>query len=121
MNLLVDFGMTIYSVIHAPIAITTLIVTLFFDKTDIVTWSDFLYQTTITMMASCGMAILFIGIPYVSKASIDQFLVSAGVWQLIWYHAVVLGTFGFNTGGLISLYLYVDAAFKEVPSNKVVV
>ena len=111
MNLLVDFGMTVYSVIHAPIALTILIVTLFYNDTQVATWDSFLSTTTIGMMASCGLAIMFIGIPYVSKASIDKFLTNAGTLQLLWYHAVVLGTLGFNTGGIVALYLYAEALF----------
>jgi hypothetical protein len=63
------------------------------------------------MLISGSLAILLIGIPYVSNASIDKFLTTADTLDLIWYHAVVIGAVIFNTGSLLSLYLYAEALF----------
>jgi hypothetical protein len=71
-NILVHFGMTVFSVLHGPLSVSVLILTLFFTRTQLEAWSSFPTVSTIVMLISCALAILMIGIPYVSNLSIDK-------------------------------------------------
>ena len=106
MNLLVHTGMTTYSVIHGPIVVSTLVLSAFFSKTQLAGWSDFLTVSTLGMLVSGSIAILLVGIPYVSNASIDKFFMTSDTTRILWYHGVLLATLGFNTGSLVFLYFY---------------
>jgi hypothetical protein len=100
--------MTVFSVLHGPLSVSVLILTLFFTRTQLEAWSSFLTVSTIVMLISCALAILMVGIPYVSNLSIDKIFNRQSTWQLLWYHAVVVTTVLFNTGSLVSLYLYAE-------------
>jgi hypothetical protein len=112
MNLLVHFGMTVYSVIHGPLSVSAVVMSLIIKKEDLATWDGFLTVSTLVMLFSGSLSILFIAIPYVSNASIDKFLTSASTLQLLWYHGVVLGTFLGNTGALASLNFFAELLNK---------
>ena len=62
--------MTVYGVIHAPLAISVIVMSSI-NKSQMATWSNFLYVSTMTMLSSGAMAVLFLGIPYISNAAID--------------------------------------------------
>ena len=100
--------MTVYSVIHGPLSVSAIVISLIISKENLVSWGDFLTLSTLVMLFSGSLAILFIFIPYVSNASIDKFLTSASTLQLLWYHGVVLGTLLGNTGALAALYAYAE-------------
>ena len=52
-----------------------------------------------------------VGIPYVSNLAIDKFFSVGDTLSILWYHAVILATVGFNLGGAFSYYAYTDILF----------
>ena len=70
--------------------------------------TTFLTTTTNLILGLGGFAIMTVGIPYVSNLAIDKFISVGDTLSILWYHAVILGTVGFNLGGAFSYYYYTD-------------
>lgn len=107
-NLLVHFGMTAYSFISIFINIWVLFQTFKDDAEIFAKGTKFVSTVTNLVLAGGGLAVIFVGIPYVSNMAVGEFLSTATGTSILWYHAVILATCGFNIGGLTSYYIYAD-------------
>ena len=100
--------MTIYSGISIPISFAIFVLALIPDNTLFSLGTNFFNAMTILFLGSGSIAILSIGIPYVSNLAIDRFLSVGDVWSIVWYHAVLVATVGFNVGATGLYYYYAD-------------
>jgi hypothetical protein len=60
------------------------------------------------VLSAGGLAVIFVGIPYVSNMAIGEFLSTASSLSILWYHAIIFATVGFNIGAVSTFYNYVD-------------
>lgn len=106
--MLVHFGLTVYSAISLPVSIAVIVLSLMPDATIFGYGTNFLTITTNFILGLGGFAIMTVGIPYVSNLAIDKFFSVGDTLSILWYHAVILATVGFNLGGAFSYYYYSD-------------
>ena len=55
-----------------------------------------------------GMAVIMVGIPYVSNMAVGDLLSTATSTSVLWYHGVILATCGFNVGAVGTFYVYIN-------------
>jgi len=107
-NLLVHFGMTAYSFISIFINIWVLNQAFKSDTEIFALGTKFVSKVTNIVLLGGGLAVIFVGIPYMSNMAVGEFLSTASTTSILWYHAVILATCVFNVGGLTSYYIYAD-------------
>lgn len=108
MNLLVHFGLTLYSAISIIFSIGVIVLALIPDATIFGYGASFFTTITNLVLGLGGLAIMTVGIPYVSNLAIDKFFSVGDTLSILWYHAVIVATVGFNLGGAFSYYYYSD-------------
>lgn len=102
------FGLTAYSAISIPFSIAIIVLSLMPDATIFGYGSNYLTIMTNAVLGLGGLAIMSVGIPYVSNLAIDKFFSVGDTLSILWYHAVILLTVGFNLGGAFSYYYFTD-------------
>ena len=107
-NLLVHFGLTVYSGVSLPVSIAVIVLALIPDATIFGYGTSFITTATNFILGLGGFAIMTVGIPYVSNLAIDKFFSVGDTLSILWYHAVILATVGFNLGGAFFYYAYAD-------------
>ena len=106
--MLVHFGLTVYSGVSLPVSVAVIVLALIPDATIFGYGTSFFITATNLILGLGGFAIMTVGIPYVSNLAIDKFFSVGDTLSILWYHAVILATVGFNLGGAFSYYAYVD-------------
>ena len=109
--MLVHFGLTIYSAVSLLASIAVIVLALIPDATIFALGTSFLTTATNSILGLGGFAVMTVGIPYVSNLAIDRFFSVGDTLSILWYHAVILATVGFNLGGAFSYYYYTDLLF----------
>lgn len=102
------FGLTVYSGISIPFSIGFIVLALIPDATIFGLGNNFFTLMTNLILGLGGLAIMAVGIPYVSNLAIDKFFSVGDTLSILWYHAVILATVGFNLGAAFSYYQYTD-------------
>ena len=106
--MLVHFGLTVYSGVSLPVSIAVIVLALIPDATIFGYGTSFFITATNFILGLGGFAMMTVGIPYVSNLAIDKFFSVGDTLSILWYHAVILATVGFNLGGAFFYYTYVD-------------
>ncbi len=106
--MLVHFGLTVYSGVSLPVSVAVIVLALIPDATIFGYGTSFFITATNFILGLGGFAMMTVGIPYVSNLAIDKFFSVGDTLSILWYHAVILATVGFNLGGAFSYYAYVD-------------
>jgi hypothetical protein len=91
-----------------PFSIAIIVLALIPDATIFGYGTNFLTLMTNIVLGLGGLAIMTVGIPFVSNLAIDKFFSVGDTLSILWYNAVMIATVGFNLGSAFSYYYYSD-------------
>ncbi len=114
MDILTTYGFLFYSLLHIPLMITQIVFMFIPAATNFTLGTTFVETATLLMMISGALALILVLIPYISQVAIDELFTTQGVMTLIYYHAVILASIGFNTGSSGTFYWYAETLVNGV-------